>query len=101
MNNNEYIAQPNEKGGYDLILGGVGLDAHETMNLMNELKTKGIIPVSAEVTPYINGNINMPQINENAQKFTDERLLQNYDMSMYPNAKPGLKPSKEAHHKTR
>ena len=95
MNNNEYIVQPNEKGGYDLILGGVGLGAHETMDLINELKTKGIVPVSAEVTPYINGDVNMPQINDNAQKFTDERLEQNYNMSMDPNAELGLKPSAE------
>ena len=95
MNKNEYIVQPNEKGGYDLILGGVGLSAHEAIDLMNELKTKGIIPTSAEVTPYINGNLNMPQINENAQKFTDKRLEQNYNMSTSPNAEPGLKPSEE------
>ena len=95
MNNNEYIVQPNQKGGYDLILGGVGLDAHELMDLISELKTNGIIPVSAEVTPYINGDINMPQINENAQKFTDERLQQNYNMSNDPEAEPGLKPSAE------
>lgn len=36
MNKNEYIVQPNEKGGYDLILGGVGLSAHEAIDLMNE-----------------------------------------------------------------
>lgn len=95
MNNNDYIVQPNEKGGYDLILGGVGLGAHETMDLINELKTKGIVPVSAEVTPYINGDVNMPQINDNAQKFTDDRLEQNYNMSIDPNAEPGLKPSEE------
>ncbi len=95
MNNNEYIVQPNQKGGYDLILGGVGLDAHELMDLISELKTNGIIPVSAEITPYINGNINMPQINENAQKFTDERLQQNYNLSNDPDAEPVLKPSAE------
>ena len=65
------------------------------MDLINELKTKGIVPVSAEVTPYINGDVNMPQINDNAQRFTDERLEQNYKMSMDPNAEPGLKPSAE------
>ena len=43
----------------------------------------------------------MPQINDNAQKFTDERLEQNYNMSMDPNSEPGLKPIEEGHHKTR
>ena len=95
MNNNEYIVQPNEKGGYDLILGGVELNAHETMDLMNKLKTKGIIPVQAEITPYINGAINMPQIKNNALRFTDERLEQNYNVSMNPNVEPELKPSGE------
>ena len=37
----------------------------------------------------------MPQINDNAQKFTDERLEQNYKMSIDPDAEPGLKPSAE------
>ena len=95
MNKNEYIVQPNEKGGYDLILGGVGLGAHEAIDLMNELKTKGIVPVTAEITLYINGNLNMPQINENAQKFTDKRLEQNYNMSVNPDAEIGLKPTAE------
>ena len=92
MNKNEYIVQPNEKGGYDLILGGVGLGAHEAIDLMNELKTKGIVPVTAEITLYINGNLNMPQINENAQKFTDKRLEQNYNMSVNPGDKPEPEP---------
>ena len=95
MNNNEYIVQPNEKGGYDLILGGVGLGAHETIDLINELKTKGIVPVSAVVTPYINGDVNMPQINDNAQKFTDKRLEKNDNMARGPNGGLGLKPSAE------
>ena len=95
MNNNEYIVQPNENGGYDLILGGVGLDAHATMDLINELKTKGIVPVSTEVTPYINGAINMPLIKDNALRFTDERLEKNYDMSHNTDTDPGLKPSEE------
>ena len=30
-----------------------------------------------------------------------ENLEQNYNMSMNPNAEPGLKPSEEEHHKTR
>lgn len=45
MNNNEYIVQPNEKGGYDLILGGVGLGAHETMDSDNE---PGLNPTEEE-----------------------------------------------------
>ena len=93
--NNEYIVRKNENGSYDLILGGVGLDAHETMDLINELKTKGVIPVQAEVTPYITEDINMIQLDENAQKFTDERLKHNYEMSIDPDAEPGLKPSEE------
>ena len=101
MNNKEYIVQPNEKGGYDLILGGVGLGAHELIDLINELKTKGIVPVSAEVTPFINGDINMPQIKDNALRFTDERLEQNYNMSVDSSVELGLKPSEEEYHKTR
>lgn len=93
--NNEYIVRKNENGSYDLILGGVGLDAHETVDLINELKTKGVIPVQAEVTPYITEDINMIQLDENAQKFTDERLKHNYEMSIDPDTEPGLKPLEE------
>ncbi len=101
MNNNEYIVQPNQKGGYDLILGGVGLSGQECIDLINELKENGIVSEEAEVTLYIIGMNNMPQINENAKKFTSETLQQNYNMSMDPNSEPGLKPIEEGHHKTR
>lgn len=112
MNNNEYIVQANEKGGYDLILGGVGLSGQECVDLINELKESGIIPQDAEVTPYIIGMNNMPEINENAQKFTDERLENNYEMAHDPYAEVGNMPfesepvpepelePKEEHHKT-
>ena len=101
INNNEYVVQPNTQGGYDLLLGGVGLSGTECTNLINELKESGIIPENAEVTPYINGSNNMPEINEHAQRFTDERLENNYEMVHDPTAEPGLKPIEEGHHKTR
>ncbi len=101
INKNEYVIQPNPQGGYDLLLGGVGLGAHEIIDLINELKLKGIVPVSAEVTPHINGEIDMAKINENAQRFTDERLENNYDMSVNSYCEIGLNPSEEDHHKTR
>lgn len=100
MNNNEYIVQPNQKGGYDLILGGVGLSGQECIDLINELKENGIVSEEAEVTPYIIGMNNMPQINENAKKFTSETLQQNYNM-VNPDEESGLTPSAEEHHKTR
>ena len=43
----------------------------------------------------------MPEINEHAQRFTDERLENNYEMVHDPTAEPGLKPIEEGHHKTR
>ena len=101
INNNEYVVQPNTQGGYDLLLGGAGLSGTECTNLINELKESGIIPENAEVTPYINGSNNMPEINEHAQRFTDERLENNYEMVHDPTAEPGLKPIEEGHHKTR
>ena len=101
MNNNEYIVQPNEKGGYDLILGGVGLGAYELIDLIKELKIKGFVPARAEVTPYINGNINMPQIKDNALRFTNERLEQNYNMSQNQKLEPDLKPLEKEPPKTR
>ena len=101
INNNEYVVQPNTQGGYDLLLGGVGLSGTECTDLINELKESGIIPENAEVTPYINGSNNMPEINEHAQRFTDERLENNYEMVHDPTAEPGLKPIEEGHHKTR
>lgn len=90
--NDEYIVRQNQNGGYDLILKEVGLDAHEKMDLINEIKTKGVIPVQAEVTTYI--------LDENTQKFTNEMLQHNYDMSVNPDAEPDLKPF-EQQHKTR
>lgn len=101
LNNNEYAIQPNAQGGYDLILGGVGLGGTECVNLINELKENGIIPQDAEVTPYIDGGHNVPRINENAQRFTDERLETNYEMAHDPNAEIGLSQSEDEHHKTR
>ena len=101
INNNEYVVQPNTQGGYDLLLGGAGLSGTECTNLINELKESGIIPQNTEVTPYINGSNNMPEINEHAQRFTDERLENNYEMVHDPTAEPGLKPIEEGHHKTR
>lgn len=113
MNNNEYIVQPNEKGGYDLILGGVGLSGQECVDLINELKESEIILQDAEVTLYINGSNNMPQINEHAQRFTSEILANNYEMAHDPYAEVGNKPfesepvpepesePEEEHHKTR
>ena len=101
INNNEYVVQPNTQGGYDLLLGGVGLSGTECTNLINELKESAIIPENAEVTPHINGSNNMPEINEHAQRFTDERLENNYEMVHDPTAEPGLKPIEEGHHKNR
>ena len=101
INNNEYVVQPNTRGGYDLLLGGAGLSGTECTDLINELKESGIIPQNTEVTPYINGSNNMPEINEHAQRFTDKRLENNYEMVHDPTAEPGLKPIEEGHHKTR
>ena len=101
INNNEYVVQPNTQGGYDLLLGGAGLSGTECTDLINELKESGIIPQNTEVTPYINGSNNMPEINEHAQRFTDERLENNYEMVHDPTAEPELKPIEEGHHKTR
>ena len=83
-----------------------GLDSKDIKNIQkiygrNELKESGIIPQNTEVTPYINGSNNMPEINEHAQRFTDERLENNYEMVHDPTAEPGLKPIEEGHHKTR
>ena len=101
LDNNEYIVQPNAQGGYDLLLGGVGLSGTECTDLINELKENGIIPQDAEVTPYINGSNNMPEINENAQRFTDERLENNYEMAHDPTTEQELNPTAEGHYKTR
>ena len=43
----------------------------------------------------------MPQIKDNALRFTDERLEQNYNMSVDSSVELGLKPSEEEYHKTR
>lgn len=79
INYDEYIIQSNSQGGYDLLLGGVGLSERDCSDLIQELKENGIIPQGAEVTPYINGSSNMPKINKTSIKFTDERLKENYE----------------------
>ena len=74
MNKDEYIVQPNELGGYDLILGSDGVDTQTITDLINELKVKSIIPVEAKVITYIYGVTYMSHFKDSAKKFTDERL---------------------------
>lgn len=93
MKNNQYIVQPNEQGGYDLILGSE-IDINTIENLIAELKMKAIIPVKAKVTTYINGITYMAKFKENAEIFTAEKLNPNSDTLLKPQSEPICKQEK-------
>ena len=82
-------------GDYDYYIYALNAEDYLVLD-ENNLTTE-----SSSYSYYINGYINMPQIKDNALRFTDEKLEQNYNMSVDSSAELGLTPSAEEHHKTR